>query len=252
MTAGFSIQVLGQSSVRFLTPLGSVVVDPYLTDSVADSYGEELRRLKPCPVSPSDLRDTVAILITHAHLDHCDPASVLGILEHAPDATIVAPQAAREVLVSAGVAKDRLQVAAHQWMPLVAGVRAHAVPAAHPLPEREANGEWVSLGYVIEFGDSRYYHAGDTSPSQSIVDAVRPLKPTVGFLPVNERNYYRERAGIVGNMSVREAFAFAEELGLSTVVPIHWDLFAPNSVLPQEIDLVHRALWPNLHVTYAP
>jgi L-ascorbate metabolism protein UlaG (beta-lactamase superfamily) len=72
------------------------------------------------------------------------------------------------------------------------------------------------------------------------------------MLPVNERNYYRDRAGIIGNMSVREAFAFAEEIGVDTVIPIHWDLFGPNSVLPDEIILVHRHLSPRFRLALSP
>ncbi len=194
--------------------------------------------MRPCPVTFSDLKDTRAILISHAHLDHCDPASVLGVLDYAPDAHIIAPLSARTVLEAAGVSAERLEIAVHEWMPLITGVRVHAVPAAHPTPDREPNGEWISIGYVLEFGALRYYHAGDTSPAQEIVAVVSKLAPSIGFLPVNERNYYRERAGIIGNMSVREAFAFAEEVGLRTLIPIHWDLFAPNQTHKSEIELL--------------
>ena len=245
-----TIHVLGQSSVRFTTSAGSVLVDPYLTDIVAEKYGEELRRLRPCPVTFADLADTRVILITHAHLDHCDPASVHGILAHAPEARIIAPLSARTILAAEGVAASRLEVAEHTWMPLFEGVRAYTVPAVHPTPDREANGEWVSVGYVLEFGYHRYYHAGDTSPAQEIVDAVRPLAPTVGFLPVNERNYYRDGAGIIGNMSVREAFAFADELGLETMIPVHWDLFEPNLTLREEVELLYRHYRPRLTLSF--
>jgi len=250
MSTAPAVQLLGQSSVRFTTPLGSVIVDPYLTDSVAETYGEELRRLRSCPVTFADLADTRVVLITHAHLDHCDPASVFGILHHAPDTRIVAPLSARTILLAAGVPADRLETARHEWIPLFAGVRAHAVPAVHPTPDREPNGEWVSIGYVLSFDEHRYYHAGDTSPAQVIVDAVRTLAPKVGFLPVNERNYFRERDGIIGNMSVREALAFADEIGLETLIPIHWDLFRPNQTFREEIELICRLESPRVQLRF--
>jgi len=250
MSTAPAVQLLGQAGVRFRSPHGSILVDPYLTDSVAETFGEELRRLVPCPVGFADLSDTRAILITHAHLDHCDPASILGILSYAPEARIIAPLSARRVLEEAGVAPARLEVAMHLWMPLFEGASAHAVPAVHPAPAHEANGEWVSLGYVLEVNQTRYYHAGDTSPAQIIVDAVRPLAATIGFLPVNERNYYRDRAGIIGNMSVREAFAFAEELGLETFVPVHWELFEPNQTYREEIFLLYARLAPRFALCF--
>jgi len=245
-----SIQLLGQAGVRFSTVEGSILVDPYLTDSVAERYGDNLRRQVPSPVTFEELSDTRVILITHAHLDHCDPASILGILDHAPEARLIAPFAARKVLAAAGMAPPRMETALESWMPLFGEARAHCVPAAHPYPDREMNGEWVSVGYVIEMAGHRYYHSGDTSPADVIVEAVRALVPSVGFLPVNERNFYRERAGIIGNMSVREAFMFADEIGLRTLVPVHWDLFGPNSTLPEEIELLHQRLAPRVDLTF--
>lgn len=249
MSASPSISWLGQSCVRFTTADGSVIVDPYLSDSVAETYGEQFKRLRPSPLAFEDLADTRAVLITHAHLDHCDPSSVLGILHHAPDARVVAPLAARSILTSAGVPARQLEQPSHTWAPLFGAFRMHAVPAVHPTPAREANGEWVCVGYVIECNGVRFYHAGDTSPSQEIVGVVRPLGPTLGFLPVNERNYYRDRADIIGNMSVREALTFAEELGLTELVPIHWDLFAPNSVSTDEMLAAFRATRHRIHLT---
>jgi L-ascorbate metabolism protein UlaG (beta-lactamase superfamily) len=65
------------------------------------------------------------------------------------------------------------------------------------------------------------------------------------LLPVNEDNYFRRRRGIVGNMTIREAFGLAAELGIRSVVPVHWDMFAVNSASPDEIKAVYKAdAWP--------
>lgn len=242
MIGSLRIGWLGQSGVRFSTSEGSVLIDPYLTDSVAETFGEQFKRLQPSPVRFEELADTKVLLITHAHLDHCDPASVLGIMNHAPGVRIVAPLAARAILTASGVPSRHIEAPEQEWTTLFGTNRVHAVPAVHPTPAREDNGEWQCVGYVLEFGNERFYHAGDTSPAPEIVDAVLPLCPRVGFLPVNERNYYRDRSGIIGNMSTREAFAFAEEIGLTELVPLHWDLFSLNSVEPEEIRLVHQAV----------
>ena len=49
-------------------------------------------------------------------------------------------------------------------------------------------------------------------------------------------------------MSVREAFQYAEEIGARTVIPIHWDMFEPNSVLPEEIELLYAKLQPDFRL----
>lgn len=230
---------------------GAILVDPYLTDSVAEVYGDNLRRLKPPPVSFADLSDCRVILITHAHLDHCDPASVFGVLEFAPNARIIAPRTARDVLQRAGIDRARLEVARETWMSFFGKARGRAVPAAHPVPVRDTSGEWEAIGYVLTLGKQTFYHAGDTSPDETVKAAVRKLRPTIGFLPVNERNFYRDRAGILGNMSVREAFAFADEVGLQTMVPIHGDLFGPNSTPSEEVELMHKLLRPRVALALA-
>ena len=61
------------------------------------------------------------------------------------------------------------------------------------------------------------------------------------FLPVNEDNYYRRRKGIVGNMSIRDAFGLANELAVKELVPIHWDMFEVNSTTPEEIYAVFNS-----------
>ena len=47
--------------------------------------------------------------------------------------------------------------------------------------------------------------------------------------------FFRARRGIIGNLSVHEAFQFAEEIAVKQLVPVHWDMFAANAVDPEEI-----------------
>ncbi len=67
------IRLLGQSGCR-LNCLGIVVyVDPYLSNSVQELDAPDLKRLVPVPVRPEDIKDADWVLITHDHIDHCDP-----------------------------------------------------------------------------------------------------------------------------------------------------------------------------------
>lgn len=235
---------LGQAGFLFETATSRVLLDPYLSDSVADRYGPHLHRRTPCPLSDAELRGIDWVLLTHAHLDHCDPASIERVCTASPGVRFLASAPTRAILAGCGVPLAQVTGASAAWVSLGAEFSVHPVPAAHPAVLPDGDGAWECLGFVLKGPGTCWYHAGDTSPDEEIVRAVRAHGPTLGFLPVNERNYYRDRADILGNMSVREAFAFAEELGLGTVVPIHWDLFAPNSTLPEEIELLHERLGP--------
>ena len=49
-------------------------------------------------------------------------------------------------------------------------------------------------------------------------------------------------------MSVREAFNFAEELNVKTLVPLHWDMFRVNSVSVGEMELVYDSMAPRFRL----
>jgi hypothetical protein len=106
---------------------------------------------------------------------------------------------------------------------------------------------------VLEYGGKRIYFAGDTVVAEELLGALSKAGPIhTAFLPVNEHNYFKGRRGIIGNMSVREAFQLAEEIGARQVVPVHWDMFAANSVGIDEIRLTYRHLKPRFRLLLSP
>jgi L-ascorbate 6-phosphate lactonase len=247
------VDFLGQAGIRLAFDDCVVYVDPYLTDSVAKRFGEDLRRLAPAPLRPRDVQDASWVLITHNHLDHCDPDTLLPLAIASPSCRFQGPSPVLWDLEAWGIAKDRLVPAAERWQSLSSSVQVHAVPAAHPSIERDGAGAARCVGYVFESKGRRIYHAGDTSPSPELERALAALRPIhTALVPVNERNYYREKRDIVGNMSVREAFQLAADAGVEVVVPIHWELFASNSVYREEIELVHRLSRPGFELRLWP
>ena len=93
----------------------------------------------------------------------------------------------------------------------------------------------------MRLSGKKIYHSGDCSVHSEIVDILRELSPIdIAFLPVNECNYYRDRQGIIGNMSIRDAFNLVSELGVKKMVPIHYDMFEPNCVYIEEIKIVYE------------
>jgi L-ascorbate metabolism protein UlaG (beta-lactamase superfamily) len=47
-------------------------------------------------------------------------------------------------------------------------------------------------------------------------------------MPINGRDAEREALGIVGNLDPAEAAELAAAIGASTMIPLHWDMFAAN------------------------
>jgi L-ascorbate metabolism protein UlaG (beta-lactamase superfamily) len=244
------ITFIGQSSLLLEGHHGAILVDPYFFDTCAERHGPHLRRLKPPGVAVSGLPPLTAVLVTHEHDDHADAASVLAVARRFPGLPVHGPAPAVETVRGAGVI-ERPLVAGAGWQDLDRGIRFMATPAAHPNRERLSCGADRWCGYVIEIDGVRVWHAGDTSGHDDVIAAARAAYPLrCGFLPVNERSFQRERMGIIGNMSPREALQLADEVGLPEIVPIHWDLFECNGTSRGEVEAAHRACGSRANVRW--
>lgn len=247
------LRLLGQSGCRLAFPGCTVYVDPYLSHSVQALDAPDLVRLTPIPLAPREVTDADWVLITHDHIDHCDPHTLPDLAQASPAASFLGPPSVLRALAGWGIAEGRLYPAEETWSTLAPDLKVHAVPAAHPEISRDAQGRLQCVGYVLEHDGRRLYLAGDTSVRQPLLDALMPLAPIgTAILPVNEKNFFRDRRGIVGNMSVREAFQFADEIGVQNVIPVHWDMFAANAVGPDEIKAVYEHMRPTFRLLMQP
>lgn len=248
----FEVLALGQVGYRITAGNTTVVIDPYLGDSVAESFGDHLKRLVPAP-AVEELRGVQWVLLTHAHLDHTDPASIRALLAVAPAVQFLAPYESDAILAEMGIPAERRRLVRGDEEPITLGdISLRVVPAAHTLIETNAEGAQRYVGYLLWHDSVTLYHAGDTIPHPLIIEALQGESIDHAFLPVNERNFYRDREGIVGNMSVREAFAFCAQLGARSLIPTHWDLFAPNRTHLWEFVQLHAAEHPPFELTLIP
>jgi L-ascorbate 6-phosphate lactonase len=221
---------LGQVGVAIKGPTGVLYIDPYLTDS--DGEGGRLERNFPPPLEPEEVINASAVLLTHDHVDHTDPETLLPLASASPQARFVCPSTSRDTLVEAGLDRNRITIPEVSEPLEVAGATTTAVPSAHTELERDSEGSYPYLGYVIEWNGVTLYHAGDTVIYDSLIETLGRWEIDVAFVPINGRDFFRTREGIVGNTDYREAAHLAEELGFGLVVPTHYDLFAFNAVDP--------------------
>ena len=248
-----SVDLLGQSGCRLVFGATTLYIDPYLSNSVQELDAEDLVRQIPIPCQPKEITDADWVLVTHDHIDHCDPHTLPDIAKASPDCRFIGPISVLTRLNSWGIDHGRLVLAKETWMSLAHKLKVCATPAEHPVLKRDGSGNLHCVGFILEYHSRRLYIAGDTSMTQGIRDSLMVHKPiAVGFLPVNEQNFFRARRGIVGNMSIREAFLLADEVGIEAVVPVHWDMFAINSVDPAEIEAVYRAMTPRFRLLMQP
>jgi L-ascorbate 6-phosphate lactonase len=245
---------LGQAGFRLRDPdrAGpSVFIDPFLSPGPS--------RLVAAPISPADLAAQAdVVLCTHGHGDHFDRPT-LQAAAAAPGSrfTLILPAPLVSEAVDIGLPQGRI-VGAQPGAPWETdGLRVQPVPAAHGVDvadaynfgERLSGGQVRYLGYVVEIGGVRIYHAGDCIPYPDHSQIVGALKPDIALLPINGRDFYREgERNIVGNMDAREAARLASDLGVELLIPMHWEMFPHNRGYPHQLVEYATLMHPTLTV----
>jgi L-ascorbate metabolism protein UlaG (beta-lactamase superfamily) len=232
---GVVLSWLGQAGFILRTERVTALIDAFLSPYDGRRYETGL--------APGEARDIDVVLCTHEHVDHFDAASAPAIARASPGAVFVVPTPIVDMVTEAGIPPDRIlgiQPGEHLE---VAGLAIRAVPAMHGVTMEDAYGfgEELSgglirfLGYVVDAGDVRLYHAGDTIHHPGMEAGLRALSIDVAMLPINGRDPEREARGIVGNLTEREAAWLAREIAAGVLLPMHYDLFEGNRGYPAHL-----------------
>lgn len=243
--SGLTFHWLGQAG--FVIDLSGIriVIDPYLSDTLAEKYRGTPRphvRMMPPPVAPSDIAHVDYVCCTHAHTDHMDPGSLPGLLAANPSARLVAPRAMRDqAMIRSGLSGDlcgdRLTlVEAGEPLTLADGLVLTPTRSAHETLERDENGDHRFLGYCFAHRTVTLWHSGDCIPFDGLVDDVAALHPDIALLPVNGRRPELSNNGVPGNFSLGEAVSLSTAVGASVLVAHHYGLFDFNTIEPALID----------------
>ncbi len=229
--AGFVIDIAGLR----------LVIDPYLSDSLAAKYRNTALphvRMMPPPVLPHEIFHVDLVLCTHAHTDHMDPGTLPLLLATNPSARLVAPRAvATQATERSGVQGDRLILArAGEPISPAKGIEIMPTRAAHEALETDADGNHRFIGYAIGSGGTCIWHSGDCVPFFGLEDEMSRLRPDVVLLPVNGRRPELSQNGVPGNFSLHEAIAVARHVGAPDLIAHHYGLFDFNTEQPEIID----------------
>jgi L-ascorbate 6-phosphate lactonase len=247
-------QFLGQSGFR-LDFMGSIMyIDPYLSNSLKKLEGDSFDRLIPSKINPKEIYDASFVLITHIHNDHCDLETLLPIASNCKDCKFIAPRIVCKFLIKKGISENRFLIANDEPIILTKHLKIFTTPAAHPKIKYDKDNHLENVGFILDF--KRYgkiYHSGDTFLNNEIVKKVQKFMPIkTAMLPINEHNYFKEQNGIIGNMTMREAFQFASLINVKNFIPMHWDIFEINSVTKEEIKLLYKVLNPKYKLCLDP
>jgi L-ascorbate metabolism protein UlaG (beta-lactamase superfamily) len=231
--AGFRLWWLGQSGFLLQWHGMHVLLDPYLSDSLTRKYAETDKphvRLSERALDPARLDFIDVVTSSHNHTDHLDAETLRPILAANPGTQFVIPEANRDFVVTRlGCAKDFPIGMNDTFVKDIAGFRFYGIPAAHNTVERDDLGQCKFMGYVVEFGEYRVYHSGDTLWYEGLEDLLLPFAVNVAMLPINGN---RPERRVAGNLNAEEAARLGRYIGAGSVIPHHYHMFAFNTEDP--------------------
>ena len=211
---------LGQAGFMFKTASGkAVAIDPYLSDFVLRTLKDPgFKRINPPLFAPGEI-DLDILLISHEHGDHFDGDSIEGFMKSGKT-QVYANVTAYEEMQKMGLDMSRI----HK---LEKGVTVDL--GEFKLTPRDCDhGELApeALGFMLDFGFTRIYYAGDTALTYERLSVPMSIRPEVAILPIN---------GAFGNLDGVMAAEYAGRLGCKICVPCHFWTFPLHHGDPQQI-----------------
>ena len=244
---------LGQAG--FLLDFGDrvVLIDPYLSDSLAEKYrGQRFahQRMLAAPITAEALARVDLVLCTHRHGDHMDPGTLPVIATRHRDCRFVVPAAERRHAQALGLPEPDWcrRLRARRW---ICSALRSCRSRRRMRPWRPTRPAGIAFSVTASPGAAaRFIIAAIASPYPGLVGASRPSARASALLPVNGRDAGRAQAGIPGNFTLDEAASLCREAGIPVMLAHHWGMFdshcdpaaiaalaavtdAPRIILPQ-------------------
>jgi len=216
MMHGMEITWLTQASFAFDCKGKRVVVDPYLSNIATANHG--MTRIAEFPLSMDELKPDF-IFCTHDHVDHLDPEGLPQIAEAYPDCVFIGPQSVVAHYRKLGIEPSRIQE-------LIAGESRSLGPFTLTATQA-VHSDYYAVGLIVQTLENCVYLSGDTLSFKTLGEHVKQLAQTeldIVLICINGR---------LGNMTLDEAVNMVGELQPRLAIPMHYGLFAENTVDPQ-------------------
>jgi L-ascorbate metabolism protein UlaG (beta-lactamase superfamily) len=226
---------LGQSGFLIQWRNRHLLLDPYLSDSLTAKYaGSDTPhvRMTESVVEPQRLDFIDIVTSSHNHTDHLDGETIRPLLAANPKLIVLVSEANREFAANRlQVPPDRLTGITYNHPRRIRDITFHAVPSAHEKVDIDRHGHHKYIGLVIEAGNTKIYHPGDTVRYQGMAAQLRNWEIDMALLPINGRDPDR---GVAGNLSADEAAELGRDINAGLVIPCHFDMFEFNTADPTE------------------
>ncbi|HEY6571789.1 MAG TPA: MBL fold metallo-hydrolase [Candidatus Eisenbacteria bacterium] len=204
-----------------------IVTDPVFVDR----YAAIRRRLIP-PPPPEAYDQTRIVLISHAHHDHLNAAT---LRRFPANSVILAPAPAARYLARRGIRAHVMRPGDKYEIPggFIVAVQAHHPGGRHSLKAR-ADGQ--AVGYIIRTALSTIYYSGDTEYFPGFAEIGDRYDPDIALININ------------AHLQSPDAIQAVADLGMPIVLPIHHGAYDGKSVRhgPRWRGELARALGPTV------
>ena len=180
-----NITVFKHSSIKILTEVGAVYIDPFQIDE--------------------EFHDAAFILITHDHYDHFSSKDIRKVA--GKDTVLVVPDAMEEKTGEVYDIVKRIETITPGATFNIGGLEFETVPMYNILkPFHPRKAGWV--GYILTVNGQRIYIAGDID----LIKEARAVKCDVALVPVG--GFY--------TMDAVKAAKLVNEIKPSVAIPVHY------------------------------
>jgi len=220
-----------------------LLVDPVLCDICENE--KSIRMYEP-PFSLEDF-SVDYIFCTHKHIDHLNKDTVVNLLLKNKNTKIIAPQDCCEELQKWGVAGNQI-IESKNKMSIDLKMKESYLERdcdnhksitvlpfslSHPDIRFTNDGGDYCVGYNINVNGFHIVHFGDTYICDELLEEIKDMKrPDVIMISINGKDFYREKKGIIGNTTFREAIQTAINMEADTIIPMHFDMIKGNTESP--------------------
>ncbi len=206
---------LGQAGYLLRTSSGmTIMIDPYMSDSLRVSAGEDYRREVPVDEDILNMKLDV-LIVTHPHGDHMDFGTLDVIFRNNPEMYVLSAyktQFDMRARYGGGLHYMLFDPGAEINLP---GVRFESRFAMH------CEG---SIGVIIEADGRTVCHAGDGMLCRQILGEY-PKGADALIVPINGKG---------NNMTAADAAKLTKALAPKSVYPMHFDMFKKFGCDPAE------------------
>ncbi len=204
---------IGHASFLIQTPKRNILIDPNWANWLL-----VIRRLKHAGMAIHHLPNIDLVLITHAHFDHLNRATLRRV---ARDQPVVVPAGVADLVHDLGFE----QVHEMEWWDTwnFEGLDITFTPAKHWGARKVIDRHRGYGGYVIrEANGPGVYHAGDSAYFDGFSEIGARLAPEIALLPIGA---YENPSSLDHHISPEQAVDAFRELKSRTLVPMHFGTY---------------------------